>query len=84
MADTDPATHAYPALHGPLHCDVVKPLIAPYRPASHGPLQLAFAMPAVAPYRPALQFRHTPDPVSEYVPGGQIDTVGVNDPAGHA
>jgi hypothetical protein len=37
VADADPAAQAYPAVHGPVHDDVVDPPV-PYRPASHGPV----------------------------------------------
>ena len=49
VGDTEPAGHAYPATHGPLHADDVKPVAAPYRPASQGPLHVgelnALALP---------------------------------------
>ena len=47
--DTEPAGHAYPATHGPLHADDVNPDAAPYRPESHSPLHVgklnALALP---------------------------------------
>jgi hypothetical protein len=35
VAVIEPAEHTYPAAHGPVHNDVVKPAVSPYRPASH-------------------------------------------------
>ena len=46
----DPAGHAYPALHGPAHDDVVAAVVLPYRPASHAPLHVDVVRPDVPPY----------------------------------
>ena len=53
VAVVDPAAHAYPAVHAPVHWLVVAPA-APYRPASQGPTHWALVW-AVVPYRPAAQ-----------------------------
>ena len=84
----DPAGHAYPALHGPLHDDTVNPLIAPYLPASHKPVHDALVTPLASPYRPTLQLVHVPAAPKLYVPFAQATGVVVPDghtyPAGHA
>jgi hypothetical protein len=79
-----PATQAYPAVQFPVHDAFVSPGLSPYLPASHGPLQLAVVRPALDPYNPALQFVHTPDPDTLYVPGGHSDAVDDTEPATHA
>ena len=62
VADTDPATHAYPAEHSPLHPAVVRPVLLPYTPAGHCAVHDAFVRPDVDPYRPAAHAVHTPAP----------------------
>ena len=49
VALMDPATHAYPGVHGPVHSDVVKPVDAPYRPPAHRPLHAALGRLVEAP-----------------------------------
>ena len=79
VAFVDPATHAYPAAHGPLQLLFVsaatlpntpaghtRQLVEPdtlYQPAGQGPLQFAFDSPLLPPAYPALQFAHTLSPV---------------------
>jgi hypothetical protein len=81
VAFVDPATQACPALQLPLHPALDRPAVAPYVPAGHGAVQEADARAGVAPYRPALQFVHTPDPATLYLPVGHTDAVGDVDPA---
>jgi hypothetical protein len=45
----DPATHAYPAVHSPLHADVVNPEEAPKVPAGHKPVHTDVDSALVAP-----------------------------------
>jgi hypothetical protein len=44
-----PAGHAYPALHGAVHCDNAAAGAAPYCPGSQGPEQAEVVRPLVAP-----------------------------------
>jgi hypothetical protein len=37
----DPRAQKYPAVHGPLHADVVSPVLLPNRPASQEPQEVA-------------------------------------------
>jgi hypothetical protein len=53
-------------------------------PAAQLPLHVGKGMAADAPYSPAEQSVHTPLPDREYLPGGQADTVALEDPAGQA
>ena len=55
VALVEPAGHAYPAAHGPLHVGTDIPLAAPYRPASHGPLHRDDGSASVPPYCPGGQ-----------------------------
>jgi hypothetical protein len=48
--DTEPATHACPAEHNPLHTAADKPVLPPNVPAGHGAVQEEFVSPAVDPY----------------------------------
>ncbi len=80
----DPAGHAYPALHGPLHDELGRPLAAPNLPTGHGPLHVATVMGAVPPYRPTPQSVHTPAPAREYLPTGHSNAVALDDPLTHA
>jgi hypothetical protein len=36
VADADPAGHAYPAVHTPVHVFTVRPAVEPNRPAGQG------------------------------------------------
>ncbi len=80
----EPAGHAYPAAHSPLHSGVVRPGSAPNRPPTHSPLQFAVPCANAAPNRPAAQALQVPAPGREYVPAGHTDAVALVDPAGHA
>jgi hypothetical protein len=80
----DPAAHAYPAVHGPVQPDVVRPDVAPYRPGSHGPVQVADDMAGEAPYSPATHGVHMLAPAVLYVPAPHSIAVDLVDPAGHA
>ena len=44
-----PEAQEYPALHGPVHVDAVRPVVAPYRPGSQGPEHAAVDSPVEAP-----------------------------------
>ena len=83
VAFVDPAGHAYPAGHTPLHAAVVRPELLPYTPAGHCPLHDALVLPDVDPYHPALQLLHDDDPPAAYCPAGQIIAVEDTDPDGH-
>ena len=84
VAELDPATHAYPALHSPLHPGVVSPVVAPYVPAGHGAVHDALVSPELEPYSPAGQSVHTAEPPRLYFPAGQMAAVALVDPATHA
>ena len=84
VADTDPATHAYPAEHSPLHPAVVRPVLLPYTPAGHCAVHDAFVRPDVDPYRPTAHALHTPAPALLYCPAGHTAAVALVDPAAHA
>jgi hypothetical protein len=58
----DPAAHAYPALHSPLHRGSDRPATAPNSPAAHAAVQLADDSRVVLPKRPGGQSVHTPAP----------------------
>jgi hypothetical protein len=80
----DPATHAYPAVHSPLHAAVLRPDTDPNVPAGHGAVHAAVGSAVVLPYSPALQLLQVPAPASEYVPTPQVTAVALTDPMGHA
>ena len=81
VAFTDPAGHAYPALHAPVHALDAEPPV-PNRPASHGPWHVLVLAPAAEPNRPGSHGEQDDDPTPENVPAGHCDTVAVVDPAG--
>jgi hypothetical protein len=58
----DPAGHAYPAEHAPVHSGNTRPDVDPYLPARQGPLQAAVSSPVVVPYSPALHMLHDAAP----------------------
>jgi hypothetical protein len=64
VALTLPAGQLYPAAHGPVHADVVKPDICPKRPAAQGPEHAADTSLTLAPYRPTLQLVHRAAPAT--------------------
>jgi hypothetical protein len=80
VALVDPGAQAYPALHGPLHAGLDRPLAAPYLPAGHDPLQAAVGSPVVLPNTPALQLVQAPDPPNANRPTGHMDAVALVDP----
>jgi hypothetical protein len=83
VADVEPAGQAYPAVHGPLHAAVVRPVVAPYAPGGHASVQLYTVKPVVLPYRPGGQLPHeTSAPPVLDVPRGHITAVAFVDPAG--
>ena len=82
VGDVDPAGHAYPALHGPLHDDDCSPLVLPYRPPLHGPLHVTLFRPPELPYVPAGHARQ-PEPFTKYDPAEHVDGFGVVDPGLH-
>ena len=84
VAVVDPATHAYPAAHGPLHCAVDAPVALPYRPASHSPLHAGVDMPTLAPYDPAAQSLQSALPPTLYRPTPHTRAVALVEPGGHA
>ncbi len=81
---TEPAGHAYPAAHSPLHSGAVRPGSAPNRPPGHSPLQFAVPSADALPNRPAGQALQVPAPGREYVPAAHTVAVALVDPAGHA
>jgi hypothetical protein len=81
---TEPAGHAYPAAHTPLHSGAVRPGSAPNRPPGHNPLQSAVPSADALPNRPAAQALQVPAPGRECVPAGHTVAVALVDPAGHA
>ncbi len=84
VALVDPAGHAYPSEHGPLHAAVVRPATDPNVPAGHGAVQAAVGSPRVSPYKPALQLLQVPAPRTLNFPTTQMAAVGLVDPATHA
>ncbi len=84
VALTDPASQMYPAVQLPVHPADDRPDVDPYNPAAHGAVHDATPILAVAPYSPAAQFVHTPAPVRENLPAGQLTAVALTDAAGHA
>ncbi len=62
----DSATHAYPAVHCPVHEAVDCPEVLPYVPAGHGAVQAAVVSPGVDPYNPAIHGVHDPAPAKLY------------------
>ncbi len=81
VALVQPAAHACPALHSPVHDDDTRPLMAPYVPAGHGAVHAAVDRAGVAPYRPAAQLLQMPAPSRLYCPAGQMAAVALVDPA---
>ena len=81
-----PASHAYPAAHGPLQLLDTKPVALPNRPLGQRPEQLAEPIPAAPPYVPTGQLTHVVAPASEYLPTGHtLRTPPIQiDPAGHS
>jgi hypothetical protein len=81
---TDPAAHAYPAEHAPLHWLVTCATALPYRPAAHRPLHDDDVAPLTLPNVPWGHGEHDPAPPTLNVPATHTDAVAVEDPAGHA
>ena len=84
LALVDPAGHANPAAHDPLHVATVTPADAPYKPAGHCPVQLADVRPLVLPNSPSAHWVHVPDPARLNRPSGHMDEVPEVEPAGQA
>ena len=82
VAVVEPATHAYPAAHGPLHSALVRLVDDPYRPGAHAPLHADVVSPVPLPYWPAGHSEHTLDPGPLHWPAAHTDAVAVTDPAG--
>jgi hypothetical protein len=83
VAVTEPAGHAYPAVHRPLHRDEFMPMVAPKRPAGQKPLQVGRPRAGESPYRPAGHMVHADDPATLNWPAGHCTAVELTDPAGH-
>jgi hypothetical protein len=78
----DPGGQMYPAVHGPLHVDVVRLTVSPKDPAAHRPLHADVFNPDKLPYWPTIHALHTPAPSRLYFPGGHIAAVLFVDPVG--
>jgi hypothetical protein len=81
---TDPATQAYPAVHGPLQPASTAPGPLPNRPGAHCPVQAAEVAPGLDPNRPGAHRVHVPAPGPLYRPTGHNAPVPLVDPGAHA
>ena len=81
-----PAAHRYPWLQGPV--GAASPAVSQYSPARHGMQLVRLSPPAVGRYVPMGQLLGAEEPVTQYLPAGQMlpvcPSVGVGDQAPEA